>query len=92
VAYALVILAVNPLHMKNILLLLVCLSATTVMAQSTFDQVYNLLQASCATAGCHDNATQEGSLDLEGSGASPAVRKAVVYNNLVGVMPANKQK
>jgi hypothetical protein len=75
--------------MKQILLSLAILVSATLHAQSTYDQVYDLLQGSCATVGCHSNADQAGSLDLEGSGASRAVRKADLYNKLVGVMPAN---
>lgn len=76
--------------MKQALTLLISISLFyTTQAQSTYDQVYNLLQSSCATSGCHSNAAQAGSLDLEGTGASPAVRKADVYNNLVGVTPSN---
>lgn len=75
--------------MRSFYLLIFLSFPFALFSQGTFDDVYVLLQNNCATAGCHSNAVQAGSLDLEGSGASLAVRQAVVYNNLVGEAPNN---
>lgn len=51
------------------------------IAQSTFDEVYTILQTNCAVSGCHD-ATASGNMDLSGT-------KQDVYAALVGVTPDN---
>ncbi len=58
------------------------------VAQSTYDEVYTILQNNCATSGCHNHATQEAGLDLEGSGSS---KMADVYGNLIDVTPKNSK-
>ncbi len=63
-------------------------------AQFSFGQtamkVYDILQAKCATSGCHNTIDQEAGLDLEGTGATAADRLNVVYNNLLNSTPANE--
>lgn len=56
-------------------------SLNDVLAQSTFDEVYNLFQANC-TVGCHSGSSPSANLDLSGS-------KSEVYDALVGVSPVN---
>lgn len=57
------------------------------VAQSTFSQVYTIFQNQCVS--CHDHASPDAGLDLEGTGATPQAKQTVVYNNLVNVAPAN---
>ncbi len=52
-------------------------------------KVYDIFQAKCATSGCHNNADQEAGLDLEGTGATTALKALNVYNNIFNVTPAN---
>ncbi len=52
----------------------------TIQGQSTYNAVYNLLQANCSS--CHGGATPAGSLDLSGTAAA-------VYANIVNHSPAN---
>ena len=60
---------------------------TAIQAQtSTSARVYEIFQDNCVT--CHNNDDPAAGLDLEGSGANPALE---VYNNLVDVTPANAQ-
>ncbi|MBR9921869.1 MAG: T9SS type A sorting domain-containing protein [Bacteroidetes bacterium] len=67
--------------------LLACLILPNLQAQSTYARVYEILQEKCVQ--CHSNADPEQGLDLEGSGADQNARMQDVYNNLVGVIPAN---
>ncbi|MFT5802947.1 MAG: hypothetical protein ACI956_002771, partial [Nonlabens sp.] len=60
---------------------------TFLEAQSTGLKVYQVFQEKCAT--CHDNASPQSGLDLEGAGATEAARYADVYNNIVDATPAN---
>jgi len=56
-------------------------------AQSTGLKVYQIFQEKCVA--CHDNASPQSGLDLEGAGATEAARYADVYNNIVDATPAN---
>jgi mono/diheme cytochrome c family protein len=62
------------------LLLLLGLGYQNTQAQSTWNSVYNLLQAKCAS--CHTGATPMGGLNLGGTSAE-------VYDALVGITPNN---
>lgn len=56
-------------------------------AQSTYARVYEIMQEKCVQ--CHNNADPEQGLDLEGAGATLQAKMLDVYNNVVGVLPAN---
>lgn len=60
---------------------------TMLEAQSTGLKVYQIFQEKCVA--CHDNASPQSGLDLEGAGSTQAARYADVYNNIVGTTPAN---
>jgi len=72
--------------MKKIILLSFLFFATLhfTYAQNLSEKVYQLMQEKCMS--CHDNSTQNGNLDLQGSGPTAA---AQVYANLVGITPSN---
>lgn len=74
---------------KKIFTLTLLLSSlfTLLQAQSTGLKVYQIFQEKCVT--CHSNASPQSGLNLEGSGATVNQRYADVYNNIVGVTPAN---
>lgn len=75
--------------MKNNYLTIITflLCAYSLQAQSTAVEVYNILQAKCAT--CHSNASPAAGLDLEGSGTTINAKIQSVYNNTYEVTPAN---
>ena len=50
-------------------------------------EVYAVFQAKCVS--CHDHASPEGNLDLEGTGANAYIRAVNVAQNLTNVNPAN---
>ena len=60
-----------------------------VKAQTTYQQVYTILQSNCATSNCHNNIDMAGSLDLEGVGANPTDKEDNVHANLFKVVPGN---
>ncbi len=60
---------------------------TIIQAQSTGLKVYQIFQEKCVA--CHDNASPQSGLDLEGAGATETARYADVYNNIVDATPAN---
>ena len=60
-----------------------------VKAQTTYKQVYTILQSNCATSNCHNNIDMAGSLDLEGVGANPTDKEDNVHANLFKVVPGN---
>lgn len=72
--------------MKKIFLLLL-LAPWQIWAQSTFSEVYTIFQNHCVS--CHDNASPDAGLDLEGAGATLSAKQTIVYNNLVNVAPSN---
>lgn len=51
------------------------------VAQSTFTEIYHILQNNCATAGCHDGSSQRY--------FDATLSEAAVYNSLVGFLPGN---
>ena len=57
------------------------------LAQSTMLRVYEIFQEKCIT--CHDNASPQSGLDLEGSGASTLEKAQDVFGKIVEVSPAN---
>ena len=61
-------------------ILLLLIGVFTTNAQSTFNQVYNLLQSNCA--GCHGGTSPEALLNLDGN-------ETDIYNAIVGVIPQN---
>ena len=72
---------------------LLCLALTAALlpllrAQTATQlRVYQIFQQKCAS--CHDHASPEAGLDLEGAGATEAARAQSVYNNLYLKTPAN---
>lgn len=52
------------------------------VAQTTALRVYQIMQANCTTSGCHNNADQAASLDLEGTGATEAARMSLIYGQI----------
>ena len=66
-----------------------CSFFTFTNAQSSAERVYTIFQTHCATAGCHNNASQAASLDLEGDGATLADKQQAVYNNIYKQDPVN---
>ncbi|MEX0595493.1 MAG: hypothetical protein WD512_03255 [Candidatus Paceibacterota bacterium] len=58
-------------------------------AQTSYQQVYTILQSNCATSNCHNNIDMAGSLDLEGVGATSTDKEASVHANLFKVVPGN---
>lgn len=56
-------------------------------AQSTFVQVYDILQENCTV--CHGGANPEAGLNLRGEGATLSERQSHVFNQLVSVSPQN---
>lgn len=72
-----------PFMKKTVLLSAILLFAlvNTGSAQSTYEQVYNIIQTKCQGAYCH-GAGSSSSLNLSGTSAE-------VYNSLVNAIPAN---
>ena len=73
--------------MRLLYIFLFCLLYSCLSAQSTGLRVYQIFQEKCVS--CHDNASPEAGLDLEGSGATLAEKAQAVYNNIVSVSPSN---
>jgi len=70
--------------MKTIITLIsLCFFLVTANAQSTSELVYNIMQAKCATSGCHNSNDQVANLDLQ-AGSIAEMRA-----NLLGVAPQN---
>lgn len=70
--------------MKRIFTLLTfCCFVSATFAQSTGQEVYSILQAKCATSGCHSSNDQIAGLDLQGNGI------AQVRANLFNIDPEN---
>lgn len=57
--------------------------------QSTTIKVYQLFQTKCATPNCHNNGSQIGGLDLEGTAITEAQRAIEVRNNIFNITPNN---
>lgn len=71
-------------------LFLACFFITVVGAQnSTSYQVYQLFQEKCVS--CHNNASPEAGLDLEGAGSTDTDRMLDVRNNIVGIQASNAE-
>ena len=68
------------------LLIFSCLFSWS-QAQSTFDRVYQIFQDKCIK--CHNHTDPQSGLDLEGSGSTSSQQRAAVYNQIVGITPAN---
>ena len=62
-------------------------AASTIIAQSTAQRVYDIFQEKCVS--CHSNANPQSGLDLEGAGATAAAKLTDVINNIKNVTPAN---
>ena len=74
--------------MKNIFLLCVCLVISgQLCAQTTALKVYQLFQQKCVS--CHSNTAPQGGLDLEGTGASTALKASNVYTKIFQKTPVN---
>lgn len=75
--------------MPRFFLLLLCtlLFAANLPAQSSALEVYKIFEAKCIS--CHDNASPEAGLDLEGAGATPELRAINVAAKLLNAAPAN---
>ncbi|HRI60714.1 MAG TPA: T9SS type A sorting domain-containing protein [Saprospiraceae bacterium] len=75
---------------KNTLLLSFCfivLSFRLVAQLPSVQEVHAVFQAKCVS--CHDHASPEAGLDLEGTGSSAYLRAVNVAQNLINVAPAN---
>jgi hypothetical protein len=77
--------------LKTQLACLLCFAAFALPAQSASSllEVYEIFQQKCAS--CHDNATPDGGLDLQGAGVTAAARALNVAAKLVNINPANSQ-
>ena len=64
------------------LTLVICLFAHLSWAQSTFSEVYNLLNTNCSNPSCHGSVSPAAGLDFSGS-------QNDVYQELVNVVPDN---
>ena len=58
-------------------------------AQTTYEEVYTILQTNCATANCHNNLDKAGALDLEGLGVTLADKQNNVHAGVFKATPAN---
>lgn len=72
--------------------LLLCLSLAVVSSKisaqlPSVQEVYKVFQAKCVS--CHDNASPEAGLDLEGTGATEYQRAVNVAGKLINVNPSN---
>lgn len=74
---------------KTFTLFLILCGFNILNAQTTYQEVYTILQSNCATSNCHNNATKAGSLDLEGAGATLNDQQGDVHTNLFKVVPGN---
>lgn len=73
---------------KHIVLYPLLFAAIHMKAQlPSVQEVYQVFQAKCIS--CHDHASPEGGLDLEGSGATAYLRAVNVAQNLTNVNPSN---
>lgn len=70
----------------KLLMIALLISLKSTSAQSTYELVYQIFQASCASSSCHDNDQPRANLDLQGSGSNAMME---VYNNLVNATPNN---
>ena len=71
-------------------MLLCCVATLTLSAQSALpsvQEVYQIFQNKCVT--CHDHASPEANLDLEGVGATEFLRAQNVASKLVNINPSN---
>lgn len=76
--------------MKQLILLFAALFtmlSTSLSAQSTIAEAYDILQLKCAS--CHSNGSPQAGLDLEGAGTTVSARIQDVYSNIVNVSPSN---
>ncbi len=76
--------------MQKLLTLLLCVFALPLFAQTTLpsvQEVYKIFQNKCIS--CHDHASPEANLDLEGTGATELLRAQNVASKLVNFNPAN---
>lgn len=58
-------------------------------AQSTWTDVYNLMQTNCTQSSCHNNSDVAGGLDLQGTGANQNQQQSNTYNNIYFATPNN---
>ena len=76
--------------MKHIFTFILILTGISLAkAQTTYQEVYSILQSNCATSNCHNNADKAGGLDLEGLGATLTDQQNNVHDNLFKVVPGN---
>ncbi len=75
------------MRLKLALALVLILPALFLRAQSSALEVYQIFQAKCIA--CHDHASPEAGLDLEGSGATEAIRAISVAGMLLNAAPTN---
>ncbi len=61
----------------------------TLQAQSTWTDVYTLMQTNCTQSSCHNNADLAGGLDLQGTGGNQNQQQANAYNNIYFATPNN---
>ncbi len=76
--------------MQKRLTFLLCASALQLPAQNTLpsvQEVYQIFQNKCVS--CHDHASPEANLDLEGTGATELLRAQNVASKLVNINPSN---
>jgi hypothetical protein len=76
---------------QKLLACLLAFTASHLIAQtnSSLLEVYQIFQQKCAS--CHDNATPDGGLDLQGAGASATIRAQNVATKLININPTNAQ-
>lgn len=75
------------MNIKLFLSLSIFLFAAALSAQTSVEEVYQIFQARCIA--CHDHASPEANLDLEGAGATPLARALNVAANLTNISPQN---
>jgi hypothetical protein len=75
--------------LKIKLLVFLMASAMALSAQTSLLEVYQIFQQRCAS--CHDNATPDGGLDLQGAGVNTSARALNVASKLVNINPTNSQ-
>lgn len=74
-------------HTLPLVFLFVVVSSRLCAQLPSVQEVYIIFQAKCAS--CHDHASPEAGLDLEGSGANAYQRAVNVAQNLTNVAPLN---
>ena len=74
------------IYLKSAIIAMATFAYSTVHAQSTFSEVYNILQTSCTFSSCHDNVSPTGGMSLVGLGVDSLND---VYNTLVEATPTN---